>query len=878
MDAYPFQDIEGRWQRAWEESGLFRVLPREGTPKFYCLEMFPYPSGNIHIGHMRVYTIGDVIARFSRMKGYNTLHPIGWDSFGLPAENAAIERSVHPARWTASNIARMKEQIDLFGFSYDWSREVATYLPEYYRWNQWIFLRMRERGLAYKKEAEVNFCPHCNTVLANEQVEEGLCWRCGSEVVLKSLSQWFLKITHYADELLEGLEELPDWPDRVKVMQRNWIGRSRGVLVAFRLDGKDFPIFTTRPDTIYGVTFMAIAPEHPLVEEIIAEAEEGTPGADDSGGAAPVRSDLLDFLERVKRMDRRAEDFEKEGVFTGRYVTNPLNGEEVPLYIVNFVLMEYGTGAIMAVPAHDQRDFEFAAKYGLPLRVVIQNGDNSLDTAAMTEAYTGEGVNVDSGPITGMPNREGIERIADYIEERGLGTRTVHFRLKDWLISRQRYWGTPIPVVYCDECGIVPVKEEDLPVILPEDVAFTGTDNPLRTSESFLSTRCPACGKAATRETDTMDTFIDSSWYFQRYCSPHEDTAPFAKADTDYWMNVDQYVGGIEHAILHLLYARFFTKFLRDIGLESASEPFQRLLTQGMVCKETYRCPNHGYLFPTEVEEGRCPQCRTPVEVGRIEKMSKSKKNVIEPDDIVARYGADTVRLFILFASPPERDMEWSESGVEGCFRFLNRLYRLYEDAVGLFGHAAGQLEPYERSLPGKAGSGLPPGERDILNVTHRTIRKVTGDVEERFHFNTAIAAMMEMVNFLYTVDVKSVPGDEVGLRLAYMHALKSLLMLLAPMVPHITEELWHRLGYDAPLVDQPWPRFQEELAREDVVTIVVQVNGKVRAKFDAPRDTEEGVLVDQALAQDRTKQHTDGKTIVKTIVVPNRLVNLVVK
>jgi leucyl-tRNA synthetase len=653
-------------------------------------------------------------------------------------------------------------------------------------------------------------------------------------------------------------------------MQRNWIGRSHGVLVTFTADEEEFPIFTTRPDTIYGVTFMAIAPEHPLAARIIGEAENAAaPGS-------PPAEELRAFVDRVKRTDRRDEDVEKEGIFTGRYVRNPLNGEEIPLYIVNFVLMEYGTGAIMAVPAHDQRDFEFAKKYGLPIRVVIQNGTRDLDASTMGEAFTGDGVNVDSGPITGMPNRESIETIADYIEEKGLGRRTVHYRLKDWLISRQRYWGTPIPVIYCSSCGVSPVPEEDLPVILPEDVAFTGTDNPLRTSESFLSAACPSCGEPALRETDTMDTFIDSSWYFQRYCSPGEKTAPFSKADADYWMNVDQYVGGIEHAILHLLYARFFTKFLRDIGLGTSDEPFQRLLTQGMVCKETYRCPNHGYLFPGDVgDRGLCPSCGTRVEVGRVEKMSKSKKNVIEPDDIVARYGADTVRLFILFASPPERDMEWSESGVEGSFRFLNRLYRLFDSSVGP--GTLERIDAYEAELAGKGTGSLSPAERNILNVTHRTIRKVTEDIEERFHFNTAIAALMEMVNFLYTVDEEDTEGGGRAL-LAYHHALKHLLILLAPFVPHVTEELWHRIGADSFLVDHPWPRYDEELAREDVVTIVVQINGKVRAKFDASRDTGKERLVEQALALERTRQYAEGKSIVKTIVVPNRLVNLVVK
>lgn len=870
MEHYPFQEIESRWQRKWREKNLFSVnkaAPKKNQKihKFYCLEMFPYPSGNIHIGHVRNYSIGDVLARYKRMTGYNVLHPIGWDSFGLPAENAAIEKNVHPAKWTSTNIANMKRQLKQLGFSYDWSREIATYKPEYYRWNQWIFLQMLKRELAYKKRAEVNYCPQCNTVLANEQVEEGNCWRCGSTVTQKTLSQWFLKISDYADELLDWLDRLPHWPERVKLMQQNWIGKSSGVMVNFKLDGEDFPIFTTRPDTIYGVTFMALAPEHPLVEKIIEEA--GNP------------KELKTFVERVKAEDkikRESADYEKEGVFTDRWVINPLNKEKVPLYIANFVLMEYGTGAIMAVPGHDQRDFEFAKKYDLPIKVVIQNKDRSLDPEKMKGAWVEDGINVDSGPISGLPNHQGIEEITSYIESKEFGHREINYRLKDWLISRQRYWGTPIPIIYCEECGIVPVPDDQLPVILPEDADFSGKENPLSAKGSFINTACPRCGKAAKRETDTMDTFIDSSWYFERYCSPHEGGLPFKKDDASYWMNVDQYIGGIEHAILHLLYARFFTKFLRDIKLISYDEPFERLLTQGMVTKETYYCLKHGYIYPGDVgENNRCSLCGSEVEIGRIEKMSKSKKNVVDPDDIVKRYGSDTVRLFILFASPPEKDLEWSESGVEGSFRFLNRLYRLFKGIKKLQDKEIARLSEFEKKVL-KNGSydGI---VREILFFTSKTIKKVTDDIEVRFHLNTAISAIMEMVNFLSGLDSKEMKNSS-DIHLAYLYGLKSVVVLLSPFVPHITEELWHKLGYKSFLLNEPWPSFNPDLAKEDIITVVIQINGKLRSRLQVPRNTPDGELERLALENEKIKKYTEGKHVVKVIVVQGKLVNIVVK
>jgi leucyl-tRNA synthetase len=866
MEFYPFKEIETKWQGEWNQKRIFNVRPNADALKFYCLEMFPYPSGNIHMGHVRNYSIGDVLARYKRMSGFNVLHPIGWDSFGLPAENAAIDRDVHPAKWTSSNIVKMRSQLKRLGFSYDWSREVATYKPDYYRWNQWIFLQMYNRGLAYKKEAAVNFCPSCNTVLANEQVEDGCCWRCGSEVLQKNLSQWFLKITRYTDELLEYLERMPYWPERVKLMQKNWIGKSEGVTVNFKLEGKDFPIFTTRPDTIYGVTFMAIAPEHPTMDRLLQESSDG--------------EEMKRFVDRVKREDkikRSSEDYQKEGIFTGKNVLNPLTGEEVPLYIANFVLMEYGTGAIMAVPGHDQRDFEFAKAYGLPIKVVIQNPERTLSPEMMTGAYVEDGINVDSGPITGLPNREGIEKISRYIEEKGYGKRETNYRLKDWLISRQRYWGTPIPVIYCEECGILPVPEDELPVILPEDVVFSGKENPLTTNEQFLRARCPSCGSQARRETDTMDTFIDSSWYFERYCTPDASELPFETDETNYWMNVDQYIGGIEHAILHLLYARFFTKFLRDIGLVKVDEPFERLLTQGMVTKETYHCRNHGYLFPPEItEQHTCRKCGIPVTIGRIEKMSKSKKNVIEPDEIVERYGADTARLFILFASPPEKDLEWSESGVEGAFRFLNRIYRLYGQAKNLFSNKLEALEEYEKTVLQKTGcAGM---EKEILFNTHKTIKKVTEDIELRFHLNTAIASIMEMANYLGTLEPKQIQAKGGSIHLAYLHALKNMLLLLSPFVPHITEEIWHDVGFKSFLFHEPWPLFNKELVRQDIVTVVLQVNGKLRDRIEVPRDSDEASIREMAISSDRIKKYLEGKELVKMIVVPNKLLNIVVK
>ncbi len=855
MDArYHPQVVEAKWQKRWEEEKTFRAVEGGDRPKYYVLEMFPYPSGRIHMGHVRNYTIGDVVARYKRMRGFNVLHPMGWDAFGMPAENAAIEKGVHPAKWTRENIAYMKGQLRRMGFSYDWDREFATCDPSYYRWEQWLFLRMLEHGLVYRKTTTVNWCEACATVLANEQVEQGRCWRCGSEVGQKELPGWFFRITKYADELLEWTGKLPGWPPQVLTMQRNWIGKSHGAEVEFPLHGRDgsIRVFTTRPDTLYGVTFMSLAPEHPLVPELV----RGT------GREAEVMA----FVERVRREDairRTAEDYEKEGVFTGAYAVNRLTGERVPIYVANFVLMEYGTGAVMAVPAHDQRDFEFARKYGLPIRVVIQPEGQSLDPDTMTEAYEDEGVMVNSGPFDGTPSREGIRAVIRYLEEKGWGRGAVNYRIRDWGISRQRYWGAPIPVVHCENCGIVPVPEEDLPVVLPEDVEFPeGRVLPLSEIPSFYETTCPRCDRPARRETDTMDTFVESSWYFARFACADYDRGMLDPDRVDYWMPVDQYIGGIEHAVLHLLYARFYTKVLRDLGLVRVDEPFTNLLTQGMVCMETQRCPEHGWLLPEEAEDGRCRTCGRPVERGRVEKMSKSKKNVVDPERLIEQYGADTARLFSLFAAPPEKDLEWSEEGVEGAYRFLRRLWRLVADNIG-----------WLRAVRPFGGGRLEGPARDLRRKAHETVRRMTTDIEERFHFNTAIAAAMELVNEMAAFRPR---GDTD--RAVFREAVDLLLRLLAPMVPHITEELWEALGHTTRLTDEAWPEADPEALQRDAITVVVQVNGRLRGRLEVPVDADEAFVREAALADDNVRRHIEGKEIVKVVWVPGRLVNLVAR
>jgi len=853
-------EIEEKWQKVWEEEKTFHVREDPAKPKYYLLEMFPYPSGRIHIGHVRNYAIGDVVSRYKRMRGFNVLHPMGWDSFGMPAENAAIERGIHPAVWTNDNIANMKKQLKRMGFSYDWDRELSTCEPFYYKWEQLFFLWMYEKGLAYKKTSSVNWCPKCQTVLANEQVEAGLCWRCSTDVVEKTLDQWFFRITAYVEELLEGCDRLPGWPERVLTMQRNWIGKSHGFDMIFPMaDGNgEIRVFTTRQDTIYGATFMLIAAEHPLVLEL-AKGKE-------------CEKEVQEFVEKIKRQDknlRTSDYYEKEGVFLESYCLNPVTHKKMPIYAANFVLADYGTGCVMAVPTHDQRDFEFAKKYNLPLIVVIQPPNRALNVQTMTEAYVDEGILVNSEQFSGMENMKALDAIADHLTSIDRGRRTIQYRLRDWGISRQRYWGAPIPVVYCDKCGTVPVPEKDLPVVLPMDVELTGEGgSPLARHRAFAETACPGCGGPARRETDTMDTFVESSWYFDRFCCATHDVKPgLDRKALDYWMPVDQYIGGIEHAILHLLYSRFYTRMLRDFDVIGCDEPFANLLTQGMVCKETMKCPDHGYLFPEEATDGKCALCGKDVVVGKTEKMSKSLKNIVDPDYLVEKYGADTARAFCLFASPPEKDLEWSDLGVEGSFRFLSRIWRIVTE------------EYLEDILDVAPFDGKTPLEGDLKNLrrkTHQTIRKVTGDLEDRFRFNTAISAVMELVNALYLVK-RPEKSDATALAVV-REAVEAVLILMAPIVPHITEELWRMLGRKTPLADMPWPTWDREVASEEEITIVLQVNGKVRSRITVPADEEEEKIKAFARGDEKIVRMIEGKQVVKEIYVPRKLVNIVVK
>ncbi len=836
---YDPKEIESRWQQYWEEHKTFRVNEDSVRPKYYCLEMFPYPSGRIHMGHVRNYAIGDVIARYKTMRGYNVLHPMGWDAFGLPAENAAIEKGVHPVSWTYNNIAYMKDQLRKMGLSYDWDREIATCDPVYYRWNQWFFLKMHERGLAYRRRSNVNWCVSCETVLANEQVIDDRCWRCSSIVEQKNLDQWFFKITDYAEELLSGCDRLTGWPERVLTMQRNWIGKSIGVEVDFPITDSEnsIRIFTTRPDTLHGATFMSLAPEHPIIEELISGAKK----------EPEVRS----FIERIKHQDRivrTAADVEKEGIFTGRYAINPVSREKIPIWVANFVLMEYGTGAIMAVPAHDQRDFEFAKKYNLQSRVVIQNHEGTLSEETMSGAYLEEGILVNSGEFNGLDSATAMEKIAEYIESQGIGKRTVNYKIRDWGISRQRYWGTPIPVIYCEKCGVVPVAEKDLPVVLPGDVTFTGKGgSPLLQAGDFISTICPSCGRTARRETDTMDTFVDSAWYFLRYCSPGVDNTPFVKQSASYWMNVDQYIGGIEHAVLHLLYARFFTKVTRDLGLIDVAEPFENLLTQGMVIKDGA-------------------------------KMSKSKGNVVDPDILIGTYGADTARLFSLFASPPEKDLDWSDRGVEGAFRFLSRVYRKVAEMSPYLDPEqnpdASDMASYKIILL-DIESELPSDLKRLRKTVHQTIKKVTDDIEV-FHFNTAISFIMELVNNIYLIPIEGRTGEKAFLYVM-KEALDSLTLLLSPFAPHISEEMWHMLGYEPTIAKAAWPIYCTEISQEEESLIVIQINGKVRSKITVPAGTPEDEIKNKAMSDEKIKGLIGEKAPKKVFVVKEKLVNIVI-
>ncbi|MGD9015215.1 MAG: leucine--tRNA ligase [Candidatus Omnitrophota bacterium] len=813
---YNSKKIEEKWQAYWEKKGFFKVLPDPSKKKFYLLEMFPYPSGKIHMGHVRNYTIGDVAARYKMMQGYNVLHPMGFDAFGQPAENAAIKNKTDPKTWTTKCIDDMREELKRMGFSYDWSREVSTCLTEYYKWNQWIFLKMFERNLAYKKKANVNWCPDCQTTLANEEVADGKCWRCKNEVVQKDLEQWFLKITAYKDRLLQDLGELKDWPERVITMQKNWLGKSQGVEIYFKLKESDeiITVFTTRVDTIFGATYLVLSPEHPQVKRII------------KGGSQ--EKEVLRFIDQVSkksRIVRTSADIKKEGIFSGRFAINPVNNEKIPIWIADYVLMEYGTGAIMAVPTHDQRDFLFAREYNLPMRIVIkepQSPDRKLED--LTEAYEGDGIQVNSAQFDGLTNQEAKNKIALWMEETNIGKRKSYWRLRDWLISRQRFWGTPIPIIYCDSCGMVPVPEKDLPVELPKKAPFTGKGgSPLSKVGSFVKVSCPHCGSLAHRETDTMATFFDSSWYFLRYCSPDFNQGPFKKNEVAYWMSVDQYIGGIEHAVLHLLYSRFFTKFLKDLNLLDFSEPFQKLLTQGMVLKDG-------------------------------EVMSKSRGNIVDPDGIIKQFGADALRLYILFAAPPEDQMEWSQQGLAGAHRFLSRAWRLLEQAEN------------------KAKSAPENKEWEILlqRKTHQTIKKVTQDLEA-FKFNTAIACIMELVNEIYSI------AERLSATKSLSKAIDTVVILLSPFVPHIAEEMWEKLGNKESILKAGWLVYDPELIKEEIIVYVVQVNGKVRAKLKVARDIDEEKLKTAVLDEEKIRSWIAGKPIKKLIVVPNKLVNIVV-
>jgi leucyl-tRNA synthetase len=824
---YTTQDIkriEDKWQKIWHDKKIFHVQEDPAKKKYYVLEMFPYPSGKIHMGHVRNYTIADVVARFKMMKGFNVLHPIGYDAFGQPAENAAIKNKTDPSQWTYNCIDQMRTELKRMGFSYDWDREISTCDKEYYRWNQWIFLKMFEKGLAYKKGSSVNWCPSCETTLANEEVIQGQCWRCQSEVVQKELEQWYLKITQYAEPLLNDLQKLKNWPERVRAMQENWIGKSYGVEIYFKVKetGQPLPVFTTRPDTIFGATYVVLAPEHPLVKELV----NGT----------PQEKAVTAYLEKVAgetRDERLGGGVKKEGVFTGRYAVNPVNGEAIPIWVADYVLMEYGTGAIMAVPTHDQRDFLFAKEYNLPMRIVIQDPVNpEMTVEHMQAAYEGEGRQINSGEFDDLPNSEGKEEIAKWMAKKRMGRITVHWRLRDWLISRQRYWGTPIPMIYCDQCGIVPVPEKDLPVVLPKKITITGEGgSPLVRCREFIETTCPKCKKPARRETDTMATFFDSSWYYLRYCSAHDDKQIFEKKAADYWMPVDQYIGGIEHAILHLLYSRFFTKFFKDLGLVQFDEPFDRLLTQGMVLKDG-------------------------------EVMSKSRGNTVDPDEVIARYGADALRLFILFAAPPEDQLEWNAGGIDGSWKFLNRLWNTVENRY--------------QSVAEKPPAGLDDADQALEYERNAAIKKVTADMEGDFKFNTAISSIMVLANAIdkYSVDSGSPAGKQALLN----RALKTAVLLLSPIAPHFCEELWQIMGgKEESIIRAAWPSYKEEALKKSVVHLVVQINGKVRGHFDVPVDSSEEELKAVALADEKIKSYIGGKSIRKFIVVPNKLVNIVV-
>lgn len=861
-------DIEKKWQAVWAEQGLDQTPDQSDEapekPKFYALSMFPYPSGNLHMGHVRNYTITDVIARVRRMQGFRVLHPMGWDAFGLPAENAAIQRGVPPADWTIKNIDQMRDQLRALGLSYDWGREVATCLPNYYRWTQWIFLQFFEAGLAYQKEAAVNWDPIDQTVLANEQVDsEGRSWRSGAKVERKLLRQWFFKITDYAEQLLNDLAQLDGWPDRVKTMQANWIGKSTGAQVTFKAEaGDELVVYTTRPDTLWGATFMVISPEHPLIETLTTAGQQGAIAAYQATAAT------------LSTIDRTAEGREKTGVWTGSYAINPVNDAKIPIWTADYVMMDYGTGAIMAVPAHDQRDFEFARKFGLPIKAVVQPEGEALDGAAMTEAYTGTGVMVNSGPLDGVKagkeKGQSVGVAIAHLEEQQIGHGTTNYRLRDWLVSRQRYWGAPIPIIHCEDCGAVAVPDADLPVELPQNVAFTGKGaSPLSNMEDWINVPCPSCGKPAKRETDTMDTFLDSSWYFLRYPDAGNAEQVFAPEKVNDWLPVDQYVGGIEHAILHLLYSRFFTKVLRDRGLLNFDEPFKKLLTQGMVQAMAYKNPTTGkYLAAedlTDLSNPVDPETGDAL-VTTYEKMSKSKFNGVAPGDVVDKYGADTARMFILFKAPPEKDLEWDDADVEGQFRFLNRVWRT----------ATAHAENGGRTNVGSSPQGdLAKPEKELRRAIHTAIQAITEDLEDDYQFNTAVSELMKLNNALN----HSTAGDsqEIVNSSMYNEAVETLLKLLAPFSPHLAEDLWQGLGHESSIHLEPWPRFDPNALVSDEITLVIQVMGKTRGTIQVPAGSDKASLEQWARESDVAQKFMEGKTVKKVIVVPGKLVNFVV-
>ena len=821
-ERYNFREIEKKWQKYWADNNTFKMEEKPDMEKYYVLEMFPYPSGKLHMGHVRNYSIGDVVARFKNMQGYNVLHPMGFDSFGLPAENAAIKHGVAPDIWTWDNIHEMEEQLSELGLSYDWDREVCTCHPDYYKWMQWIFIQFYKKGLAYKKENPVNWCPDCQTVLANEQVVDGVCERCGAPVGKKNLSQWYFKITDYAERLLKNLDILDGWPNKVKVMQKNWIGKSVGAEVDFAIkdDERKLKIFTTRVDTLFGVTYMVLAPEHPYVNSLV----EGTE-------YEQAVKEYIDRCQHMSDIERTSTSNEKTGVFIGKYAINPVNGKEVPIYISDYVLMGYGTGAIMAVPAHDERDFDFATKFGLDIIPVVDPGNPDIDVNNLKEAFVAEGTMINSGKFDGMNNREAIKKVIEWVEEEGIGKATVNYRLRDWLISRQRYWGTPIPMIHCEHCGWVPEKEENLPVLLPTDIEFTGKgESPIATSKTFVDTVCPVCGAPAKREIDTMDTFLDSSWYFLRYCDPKNENEVFDKEKVKYWMNVDQYIGGVEHAILHLMYARFFQMALYDLGLVTDEEPFKNLLTQGMVNKDG-------------------------------KKMSKSLGNVVSPAEILEKYGADTARLFILFAAPPEKELDWSDAGVEGSFRFLNRVYRLVYETVQKYGFKTTDFEIRNDN------------DKQLNYMANYAVKKVSDDAGGRFQFNTAISTIMEFVNELYRY--KELPDVNEGLINA---CIEKLVLILSPFTPHVCEEMWEYLGHTGSLYNVGWPAYDESALVKDSVEIVIQINGKVKEKMSVASGLGRDELQKTVMESEAAVKAVDGRNIVKVIAVPDKLVNIVVK